>query len=177
MKLFSSLQGIKSRSSASDNKFDATLKELKQMLTDSNVPKDEVTKIVSDVKTCQAELKANVAKHNEDTLRLFKRLHEEILESNDVKLLESAIQNQSALTAKSVVETLRGDSSFSRLSTTDGAVQVLEGKTKDFEERMVGHFVGFVGQMEKISGISTEILNSVEDIKQLTRFVFIYFLL
>jgi hypothetical protein len=139
------------------------------MLTDSKVPSDDISKIVSDVKSCQEELKVNVSKHNEDTLRLFKRLHEEILEANDVKLLESAILNQSALTAKSVVETLRGDASFARLSTTDGAAHVSADRPKDFEDRMVGHFAGFVGQMEKISGVSAEILNSVEDLKQLTR--------
>ena len=50
-------------------------------------------------------------------MRLVRRLHEEILETSDVKILESAIQNQSALTAKSVVETLRGDGSFSKSLT------------------------------------------------------------
>ena len=50
-------------------------------------------------------------------MRLVRRLHEEILETSDVKILESAIQNQSALTAKSVVETLRGDGSFSKSAT------------------------------------------------------------
>ena len=53
----------------------------------------------------------------QDTMRLVRRLHEEILETSDVKILESAIQNQSALTAKSVVETLRGDGSFSKSAT------------------------------------------------------------
>ena len=47
-------------------------------------------------------------------MRLVRRLHEEILETSDVKILESAIENQSALTAKSVVETLRGDAAFTR---------------------------------------------------------------
>ena len=53
-------------------------------------------------------------------MRLVRRLHEEILETSDVKILESAIQNQSALTAKTVVETLRGDGSFSESSTGEG---------------------------------------------------------
>jgi len=83
----------------------------------------------------QDELKASVTKHNEDTMRLVRRLHEEILETSDVKILESAIQNQSAL-----------------------------------EDRIVGHFAEFVKELEKISGISAEILNSVEDLKQLNRY-------
>ena len=74
-KAFFRLQGIKLRSSSSDSKFDAALKELKQMLTES---KDKNSKappptldetvaenLVGKLKTCQDELKAVVTKHNE----------------------------------------------------------------------------------------------------------------
>ena len=65
------------RSSSSDSKFDAALKELKQMLTESKdknskaapppPPLDEtfVENLVGKLKTCQDELKAVVTKHNE----------------------------------------------------------------------------------------------------------------
>lgn len=103
-------------------------------------------------------------------MRLVRRLHEEILETSDVKILESAIQNQSALTAKSVVETLRGDLNFSRSSTDVIAGINSKHVGKDVEDRIVGHFAEFVKELEKISGISAEILNSVEDLKQLNRY-------
>ena len=97
-------------------------------------------------------MKAGVTKHNEDTMRLVRRLHEEILETSDV-------------------ETLRGDLSFSRSSTDVIAGINSKHVGKDVEDRIVGHFTEFVKELEKISGISAEILNSVEDLKQLNRYL------
>ena len=75
-KAFFRLQGIKLRSSSSDSKFDAALKELKQMLTESKdknsktppppaLDETVVENLVGKLKTCQDELKAVVTKHNE----------------------------------------------------------------------------------------------------------------
>ena len=158
-------QSIKQRSSAGDAKLESVLKELKQTIAESRTS-DDVTKIVADVKAGQDELTSTVTKHNEDTMRLVRRLHEEILETSDVKILESAIENQSALTAKSVVETLRSDPVFSRNSSDLGGHSIVATRPKDFEDKMIGHFAGFVGQMEKISGTVAQVLSSVEDIKQ-----------
>jgi hypothetical protein len=119
------------------------------MVTDSKNSCD-VTKIIEELKMCQEEVKSTVTKHNEDTVRIVRRLHEEILETSDVKILESVIENQSALTAKNVVDSLRTLPAFSRIpGEVSSGSSILPTRPKDFEDKMIGHFASFVSQVSK----------------------------
>ena len=130
---------------------------------------ENVARIVAEVKE---ELKSSVTKHNEDTVRLLRELHEDMLETSDSKILESIVQNQSALTAKSVVDTLRTDPAFSRTqSDFTLASPAHPPRSKDFEDKVIDRLAGFVIEMEKISGVANEVLSSVKDLKVSKRFV------
>jgi hypothetical protein len=75
-------------------------------------------------------------------------------ETSDAKILESVIENQSALTAKSVVETLRADASFAKTTSPDLAA--LSAKLpKDSDDRLIGHLAGVASQAIKIWILST----------------------
>jgi hypothetical protein len=66
-------QSIRHRTSAGETKMEAALKQVAGMSV------DDLTKAVADLKATQDEVKSSIAKHNDDTIRVLRQIHEEIL--------------------------------------------------------------------------------------------------